>query len=283
MKKVILGALIAFFMVSCNQEEIKRLTFQRDSIQQVKDQTEAEMNNYLSVIAEVQSNIKSIKETELGIIDNVQGAEGVNNESKERISQDLQTINEAIKNSKNQISQLENDLKSAKGQAAKFKGIVAGLKSDLKKQAEEIAELKTQLEAKDIKIKELDDALASVQMMRDSLDNVSVQQAAAIKAQDEELNTAWYIIGTKKELKAKGLKEGDLKTAKVNKSTFTKVDIREFSGMELGSKKAKLYTSHPQSSYSLTKKSASDKNLVFKISDYSAFWGNSRILVIQIN
>ncbi|HOI26161.1 MAG TPA: hypothetical protein PLN63_05450 [Paludibacteraceae bacterium] len=283
MKKVILGALIAFFMVSCNQEEIKRLTFQRDSIQQVKDQTEAEMNNYLSVIAEVQSNIKSIKETELGIIDNVQGAEGVNNESKERISQDLQTINEAIKNSKNQIAQLESDLKSAKGQAAKFKGIVAGLKSDLKKQAEEIAELKTQLEAKDIKIKELDDALASIKMMKDSLDNVSVQQAAAIKAQDEELNTAWYIIGTKKELKAKGLKEGDLKTAKVNKSTFTKVDIREFSGMELGSKKAKLYTSHPQSSYSLTKKSASDKNLVFKISDYSAFWGNSRILVIQIN
>jgi len=283
MKKVILGALIAFFMVSCNQEEIKRLTFQRDSIQQVKDQTEAEMNNYLSVIAEVQSNIKSIKETELGIIDNVQGAEGVNNESKERISQDLQTINEAIKNSKNQIAQLESDLKSAKGQAAKFKGIVAGLKSDLKKQAEEIAELKTQLEAKDIKIKELDDALASIKMMKDSLDNVSVQQAAAIKAQDEELNTAWYIIGTKKELKGKGLKEGDLKTAKVNKSTFTKVDIREFSGMELGSKKAKLYTSHPQSSYSLTKKSASDKNLVFKISDYSAFWGNSRILVIQIN
>lgn len=234
MKKVILGALIAFFMVSCNQEEIKRLTFQRDSIQQVKDQTEAEMNNYLSVIAEVQSNIKSIKETELGIIDNVQGAEGVNNESKERISQDLQTINEAIKNSKNQIAQLESDLKSAKGQAAKFKGIVAGLKSDLKKQAEEIAELKTQLEAKDIKIKELDDALASIKMMKDSLDNVSVQQAAAIKAQDEELNTAWYIIGTKKELKAKGLKEGDLKTAKVNKSTFTKVDIREFSGMELG-------------------------------------------------
>lgn len=139
------------------------------------------------------------------------------------------------------------------------------------------------MEAKDIKIKELDDAVASLQQMRDSLDNVSSQQAAAIKAQDEELNTAWYIIGTKKELKAKGLKEGDLKSVKVNKNIFTKIDIREFSGMELGSKKAKLYTSHPASSYSMTKKSASDKNLVFKINDYSAFWGNSRILVIQIN
>ena len=57
MKKVLFGALIALLTVSCNQEEIKRLTFQRDSIQQVKDQTEAQMNDYLATIMLVQSNI----------------------------------------------------------------------------------------------------------------------------------------------------------------------------------------------------------------------------------
>ena len=111
------------------------------------------------------------------------------------------------------------------------------------------------MEEKDIKIKELDELVESLNSTRDSLNNLADQQIAAIKAQDEELNSAWYIIGTKKELKAKGLKEGDLKKAKINKSIFTKVDVRELSELDLGSKKAKLYTSHPENSYSLTKKS----------------------------
>ena len=283
MKKVVFGALIALLTVSCNQEEIKRLTFQRDSIQQVKDQTEAQMNDYLATIMLVQSNIKNIKETEMGIIQNVEGAEGVTSESKERIQESFQSISEYIANSKKQIDQLEADLASAKQSAASFKGIVAGLKRDLKERTEEIQKLKTQLEEKDIKIAELDKAVLNLQSMQDSLSKVSAQQAAAIKAQDEELNTAWYIIGTKKDLKAKGLKEGDLKTARVNKSIFTKVDIREFTGLDLGSKKAKLYTSHPESSFSLDKKSATEKTLVFKIKDYSSFWASSKILVIQID
>lgn len=283
MKKVVFGALIALLTVSCNQEEIKRLTFQRDSIQQVKDQTEAQMNDYLATIMMVQSNIKNIKETEMGIIQNVEGAEGVTSESKEKIQESFQSISEYIENSKKQIDQLEADLASAKQSAASFKGIVAGLKRDLKERTEEIQNLKAQLEQKDIKIAELDKAVERLNSMQDSLNKVSSQQAAAIKAQDEELNTAWYIIGTKKDLKAKGLKEGDLKTARVNKSIFTKVDVREFDGLDLGSKKAKLYTSHPESSYSLDKKSATEKTLVFKIKDYSSFWANSRILVIQID
>lgn len=282
MKKMILGAMISILAVSCNQEEIKRLTFEKDSIQKVKDQTEAEMNQYLSTIADVQSQIKSIKEVEMGIISDGT-TEGVSSESKAKISQDLQTISEYIQNSKNKIEKLENDLASAKQSAASFKGIVAGLKRDLQERTKEIENLKAQLEEKDIKIKELDDALASVNSMKDSLSAVSDQQAAAIKAQDKELNTVWYIIGTKKDLKNKGLKEGDLKNININKSIFTSVDKREFTGLELGSKKAKIYTSHPESSYSLEQKSADDKTKVLKINDYATFWSNSDKLIIQID
>lgn len=283
MKKIVLGAMVALFATSCNQEEIARLTYQRDSIQQVKDQTEAEMNGYLATIMNVQANIKSIKETEMGIIQSVEGPENVTSDSKEKIQNDLNSIQDYIANSKKQIDQLEADLASAKQSAASFKGIVAGLKRDLKERTEEIAKLKTQLEEKDIKIAELDKAVERLNRMQDSLSTVSTQQAAVMKAQDEELNTAWYIIGTKKELKAKGLKEGDLKTARINKSIFTKIDIREFTGLELGSKKAKLYTSHPETSYSLTKKSASEKELVFKVKDYNSFWANTKVLIIQID
>ena len=151
MKKIVLGAMVALLATSCNQEEIARLTYQRDSIQQVKDQTEAEMNGYLATIMNVQANIKSIKETEMGIIQSVEGPENVTSDSKEKIQNDLNSIQDYIANSKKQIDQLEADLASAKQSAASFKGIVAGLKRDLKERTEEIAKLKTQLEEKDIK------------------------------------------------------------------------------------------------------------------------------------
>ena len=78
------------------------------------------------------------------------------------------------------------------------------------------------------------------------------------------------------------MKEGAIKSARIDKSGFTKVDIREISELDLKSRKAKLYTFHPESSYSLERKTPDDKNLVLKITDYKTFWANSKILVIEI-
>ena len=47
--------------------------------------------------------------------------------------------------------------------------------------------------------------------------------------QDKEINTAWFVYGTKTELKDQGiLKSGDvLKQGDFNRDYFTKIDIRQ--------------------------------------------------------
>lgn len=279
MKKVVLGAFVALFAVSCNQDKIDALTQQVDSLQQVNDMNEQKMNSYFALITEVQSNLRSIKQTELGILDEAQ-SEGVNSDSKQKIQQDFESIHRAFQDSRSKLDSMENALKKAEGKLPYLRGLVAGLQKDLKASEQTIKDLKAQLDEKNIKIASLDSTVASIAAIRDSINEVNNANMAAIQQQDEELNTAWYFLANKKTLKEKGLK--NLQGATINESLCTKVDIREFKELPLGAKKAVILTNHPTNSYSLVKSPGDDKNLILKITNYKTFWSVSKKLVIQV-
>ncbi|MCR5498052.1 MAG: hypothetical protein K6F48_09445 [Paludibacteraceae bacterium] len=279
MKKVVLGAFVALFAVSCNQDKIDALTQQVDSLQQVNDMNEQKMNSYFALITEVQSNLRNIKQTELGILDEAQ-SEGVNADSKQKIQQDFESIHRAFQDSRSKLDSMENALKKAEGKLPYLRGLVAGLQKDLKASEQTIKDLKAQLDEKNIKIASLDSTVASIAAIRDSINEVNNANMAAIQQQDEELNTAWYFLANKKTLKEKGLK--NLQGATINESLCTKVDIREFKELPLGAKKAVILTNHPTNSYSLVKSPGDDKNLILKITNYKTFWSVSKKLVIQV-
>ncbi|MBR4713263.1 MAG: hypothetical protein IKP27_06265 [Paludibacteraceae bacterium] len=280
MKKVVLGAFVALFAVSCNQDKIDALTQQVDSLQQVNEMNEQKMNSYFALITEVQSNLRNIKQTELGILDEAQGSEGVNSDSKQKIQQDFESIHRAFQDSRSKLDSMENALKKAEGKLPYLRGLVAGLQKDLKASEKTIKDLKAQLDEKNIKIASLDSTVASIAAIRDSINEVNNANMAAIQQQDEELNTAWYFLANKKTLKEKGLK--NLQGATINESLCTKVDIREFKELPLGAKKAVILTNHPTNSYSLVKSPGDDKNLILKITNYKTFWSVSKKLVIQV-
>lgn len=279
MKKVVLGALVALFAVSCNQDKIDALSRQVDSLQTADSIKDERLNSYLALISEVQANFRNIKQTELGILDEAQGAEGVSADSRQKIQQDFETIHNAFQDSRMKLDSMEQALKKAEGKLPYLRGLVAGLQKDLKANEKTISDLKSQLAEKNIKIASLDSTITRVSAVRDSIDEVSAARLMAMEAQDAELNTGYYFLANKKTLKEKGLKT--LQGATINESICTKVDIREFTELPLGCKKAVLLTSHPSNSYSLVKTSDEDKNLILKITNYKAFWANSKKLVIQ--
>ncbi|MDR1729190.1 MAG: hypothetical protein LBR52_00805 [Prevotellaceae bacterium] len=280
MKKVILGMLVALAAISCNQKKIEALENRvaSDSIKIAG--IEKERDAFIEIISEVQSNFRTIKEVELGILSDAQGTEAVNSGSKARIQEDFQTITSRLQANKAKIDELEQSLSTAQGEASRYRGLVAGLRKDLETRTKEVAELRTELEAKNIQIQQLDSAVLNLNQMRDSLSSLSQKQIAALQAQDEELNTGWYIVGKKSDLKAKGLKEGALKTAKINKNNFKKIDIREFTELKIDSKSPELYSSHPASSYTLEKQA--NKTTILKIKDYKSFWSNTNTLIIEL-
>jgi len=280
MRKLILGMLVALMAVSCDQykKKIEHLEFQRDSVQHEKDLVVQERDSFLETLSEIESNFAAIKELELGIIDHNQ--EG-NKNNKARIQEDMQIITNKLQENRERISQLENDLKRSQGQTAHFRNLVTTLQKNLELKEQEITELKQQVEERDVKIAALSTRIVSLNSSKDSLSTVSAKQIAAIKAQEDEINAGWYVIGKKKEVNDKGLKEGQLKKARLDRGKFKRIDVREFKEIDLGSRKAKLYSSHPAALYRLEQKS--DKNLVLKITDHRSFWANTKYLIVQIN
>ena len=107
------------------------------------------------------------------------------------------------------------------------------------------------------------------------------QKAQTISTQDKQLNTAWYVFGTKKELKSqKIIDDGKVLQGSFNKNYFTKIDIRVDKEIKLYSKSAKILTTHPSSSYSLSKDT--NGQYVLRITDPASFWSTSKYLVVQV-
>ncbi|MCR5197845.1 MAG: hypothetical protein K6D55_03540 [Prevotella sp.] len=101
------------------------------------------------------------------------------------------------------------------------------------------------------------------------------------------MNTAWFVFGTKDELKKQQIvtKDGLFSKKKIlegnfNKDYFTKIDIRVDKEIKLYSKDAKVLTVHPASSYKL--QPDANKQYVLRITDPQSFWSTSKYLVIQV-
>ena len=109
----------------------------------------------------------------------------------------------------------------------------------------------------------------------------TVQKSQTISTQDKQLNTAWFVFGTKSELKEqKILQDGKVLQANFNQEYFTKIDIRVDKEIKLYSRSAKLLTSHPQSSYTLEQDA--NKQYVLRITNPQQFWSTSKYLVVLV-
>lgn len=282
MKKALLFASVALVAAtSCNpwQGEIDQAVNTADSLRKVLTEERQISQQMSDLFEEVNANMKQIKEVELGILDDKGQENGTN---KATIQEDFKLISERIQQSNDKIKELEDKLEKSNGQLSGLRGTINKLKKQLAESQTEMAKLKEELEAKNIKIADLESKHTAAMASIDSVNAVSAMQAAAIAAQDAELNAVYYLAADKATLKGKGLLEKVLKKGgDVRTSDFTKVDKRDFTELELNTKKAVLISIHPISSYTLLPKSAEDKNLVLKIKDYNKFWANTDKLIIQ--
>ena len=285
MKKVFLAAAtaaLALGMSSCYQKEYEAAKFSLDSLEQAKQQLEKQYDDEQKLIAEVEENFDAIKEAQLGLAKETQTSEGINPNKKEQLKENFRLLNDKFEENKQKIADLEQKLQASNSRFGALQATISRLKKQQSQFQEEITSLKGELEKKNVEIQDLNQQIAVRDAQRDSVDRVAAERAATMQAQDEALNTAYYLIANKKTLKTKGYKQSKLSSADTKEGDFTKIDIRTFAaneGMDLNSKKAELYTQHPASSYSLTQK---DKTTIFKIKDPKAFWKNSKYLIIEV-
>ncbi|MBQ6750345.1 MAG: hypothetical protein IJR02_06190 [Bacteroidaceae bacterium] len=281
MKKFIFVAAIASALVACNEGSQKSgsLMLQRDSLQKVIDQKDTEINDLMGTFNEIQQGFDLINEAQGRV--NMMKGNAENNSTAENIRENMEFIQETLAENKRKIEELENKLNTGSINSAKLKEAINSLSQQLNEKNREIDALRAQLEEKDVVIQELGNAVNSLKEENTQVKQQRDETEQIARNQDAQLNTAWYVFGTSKELKKEGiLSKGEVLQGNYNKNYFTKIDIRKVSVIPLESKSATLLTNHPAGSYTLLKDSKGEYTL--RITDATKFWSVSKYLVIKV-
>ena len=284
MKKLAILLVCAAMLASCNGlgGGSKDLKAENDSLLMELTQRNAELDEMMGTFNEVQEGFRKINAAE-SRVDLTRGTISENSATaKQQIASDIEFITKQMEENKAQIAKLQAMLKSSKNNSAQLKKAVESLTQELVAKTQRIEELQAELASKNIRIQELDAAVSDLSVEKETLAAENEAKAKTVAEQEKSLNAAWFVFGTKSELKAqKILQSGDvLKSADFNKDYFTQIDIRTTKEIKLYSKRAELLTTHPTGSYELVK---DDKGqLTLKITNPTEFWSVSRYLVIQV-
>ena len=105
---------------------------------------------------------------------------------------------------------------------------IAALNSQLEEKNQQYEELVAQLNAKDVKISEMDNTITTLNKDVEDLKTETAQKQQTINEQDKQMHIAYYVYGTKSELKEQGIltKKGEVLEKTFNKNYFTKIDYR---------------------------------------------------------
>lgn len=281
MKKILFMAALVLMLASCIDgfKGGSNADRERDSLRNIIDQKDDELNDLMGTFNEIQQGFDLINEAEGRVNMLRSGAE--NNNSAENIRENMQFIQETLEENKRKIEELQSKLKSSSINSAKLKEAIGSLTQQLNEKNAEIETLRAQLAEQEVKIEELAGTVSNLQTENAQVKQQRDETAQIARNQDAQLNTAWYVFGTSKELKAEGiLSKGEVLQGNYNKNYFTQIDIRKVSVIPLESKSASILTNHPAGSYTLLKDSKGQYTL--NITDAAKFWSVSKYLVVKV-
>jgi hypothetical protein len=188
---------------------------------------------------------------------------------------DIAVIDSLLDANKALLAKLRKTAKTNEGRIAELMKTVEELERSVGEKDTEIGSLKEQLSSTSTSLAQM------IDMYRDKEQLANLQRS--------ELNTAWYCVGTAKELRANNVltKEGGVAgigaTNKLNSTTlnqeyFKQVDITQQLEIPINAKKVKLATSHPAGTYRF--EGEVDKLV---ITDPGRFWSMSKYLVVVVD
>ena len=280
MKKLLFFAVAVLTLAACTGNKVSDApgATMSDSLQRIVEQKENEINDIMGTLNDINEGLREISEAE-GRVTLARSGESAN--QKQKIQEDIKFIQERMNQNRELLDKLRKQLRESTFKGDQLKRTVENLTKQLEQKDIELQNLREELDKKDIHITELDETISNLNTDVTNLKTESEQKSATISNQDQQLNTAWFVFGTKKELKEQGILDGGrVLQGNFNKSYFTKIDIRVQKEIKLYSKKAEMKTSHPSSSYVLEKDAKGQ--YVLRITDPQTFWSTSKYLVIEV-
>jgi len=269
---------IAILLTACTADPkqdpmIKQLEQDEARARAQVAERDSTINAMFSTFNRINENLREIqvKQGELGSTGT--GAEQSSN-VEDRIMGGIQSIDDLLADNQKLITKLRAQSKVSANGISELERTIAEMERSTNEKNVEIEGLKEELASSNSSLATL------IAMYRDKTQLSDMQR--------NDLNTAYYVIGTSKELRANGVltKEGGfagigantkLNMENLAKENFKQIDILEMQEIPVLSEKFKLSTSHPAGSFKNEEGSGK-----LMITDANAFWSVSKYLVIVV-
>lgn len=262
---------------------LSQMETQKNSFTETITSRDSVIGEWINTFSDIEKNIALIKEKEHIISINSSTSE-VSGDKRQQVVEDIKYINTLLEQNKQKIASLNAALNKSGGTVKILQNKIAELEASVKQSEGEITELKASLVSKNFEIDQLNTKNADLQ-------NTIVLKDEKINTQTYEMNKAFFVCGTYKQLKAKGLltKEGGFiglgktKTlaATFSDSLFKQIDLSVTTSIPVNSKSAKLISEHPANSYQLIRDK--DKKVEsIEIKDPALFWKISKYAVVEV-
>jgi hypothetical protein len=261
-----------------NSDQVQKLTDlnrQDSTLLAQANQKDSNVTSYLSALSEIQDNLDRIKAREKMIT-------VTSGENKQSVVAEVKELDEWILANDKKMTSLQARLKSMTIKNANLSDIVMHLSQEISMKDTEIYVLQNNLI-------QTNNALQTVNANFDDSMSVIYAQRAQVADLTNQINTVYYSCGTMKQLKDNGIidKQGGFigigRTSKVNpnidNSKYTRADLTTCKSISLNGKFKKFITTHPDNSYTIT---SDDKSDYVSITNPSAFWGESKYMVVAL-
>lgn len=289
MRKLIFASLLIPFAVGCNQdikEENARLKSENDQLTMDNQQKDSLINSFVADFSRIQENLATIREKEESIQQAKEGGLEKSENMRESVLRDVEAINELLSENKKTINDLNDKLKKYSYEVGKFKKMVANLNKEIETKDAQVMEMKENLASMNFEMAKLNSKLDTVTAKNKMQENL-------IEEQKENLNTAYYAVGSFKELQENNVVDrkggligiGSTKTLAedFNRDYFTKIDITKTKIIPLDADDddVKIISSHPTDSYKWNK--TEDRVTSLEITNPEKFWKTSKYLVVLVD
>jgi chromosome segregation ATPase len=275
----------AILLAGCHdyKADVEALNKEKQTMLSEATYKDSTINSFLAGLNQIETNIKAINAKQSEVTDLSSQPEMSKNQF-ERINDDIQSINSLMEANKSKLDELTKKLKGSNYKIKELEKAIASLQQQLEEKNTELAALNQKLAEMNVTVENLNTNVKTLTAQTED-------QAKTIADKTTKLNTAYYTVGTYKELETKKVlnKTGGFLGIGKNKQmmkdfkpdAFNTIDVTQTKTIELNSKTASVVTNHPSSSYKIEKK---DKNHVSQlvITDPDQFWKASKYLVVMI-
>ena len=281
-------------IVVAYQQYDQKKTYMAQTTEEKSAREKAVMDSY----DRIESNLARISQHENMIQENMADAENTSTlVPEERIQNEISMIEQLINENNMLIASLNSQIDEKDSRLASYEKTTRDLKARVGEYKEMVDALVADKAALQRSLDETNIAKSNLEIKVSDLGNEVAHKTTVIEDQNQllldkerKLNTAYYTVGTYKELRDQNIVEKEGGFLGINREKtlangldtkyFREIDIREITQIPVDAKRCEIITDQDPSSYSLVYENGLVSSL--KITDPVKFWGKSKYLVVVV-